>query len=201
MKKNIYSILLGLIAITFLFSSCKSLTNVSIEKRQHRGGYYVDWGNGKVKTDQVKSQQVSIKQTKISESKISLNDESRKSVLKESDVYVKHNRETDQQQTKNVTIQKSNRHNSFETNQEPLALYSKGNSEKAGSSVKYNFEEGDDSQASSDTPTWVLAILCILLPPLAVFLQFGIGTEFWISLILTLLFWIPGVIYAFVVIF
>lgn len=43
-------------------------------------------------------------------------------------------------------------------------------------------------------------ILAVLLPPLAVFLHSGIGTQFWISLILTLLFWIPGVIYALLVV-
>lgn len=43
-------------------------------------------------------------------------------------------------------------------------------------------------------------ILAVLLPPLAVFLHDGIGTSFWISLILTLLFWIPGVIYALLVV-
>lgn len=42
-------------------------------------------------------------------------------------------------------------------------------------------------------------ILCILLPPLAVFLQHGIGITFLISLLLTLVGWIPGVIYAFIV--
>ncbi|HEY4650099.1 MAG TPA: YqaE/Pmp3 family membrane protein [Pontibacter sp.] len=43
-------------------------------------------------------------------------------------------------------------------------------------------------------------ILAVLLPPLAVFLHDGIGTTFWISLILTLLFWLPGVIYALLVV-
>ncbi|NEM98764.1 YqaE/Pmp3 family membrane protein [Pontibacter sp. BT327] len=43
-------------------------------------------------------------------------------------------------------------------------------------------------------------ILAVLLPPLAVFLHDGIGNTFWISLILTLLFWLPGVIYALLVV-
>lgn len=47
----------------------------------------------------------------------------------------------------------------------------------------------------------LLVILAILLPPLAVFLVDGIGTKFWISLILTLLFWLPGMIYALLVVF
>jgi uncharacterized membrane protein YqaE (UPF0057 family) len=50
--------------------------------------------------------------------------------------------------------------------------------------------------------TVLLAILCILLPPLAVYLHQGeINNKFWIALILTLLFWIPGVIYALIVVF
>ena len=49
--------------------------------------------------------------------------------------------------------------------------------------------------------TVLLVILAILLPPLAVYLHQGeVNTKFWISLILTLLFWLPGVIYALIVI-
>lgn len=42
-------------------------------------------------------------------------------------------------------------------------------------------------------------ILSILLPPLAVFLKKGLGTEFLISILLTIIGWLPGVIYAFYV--
>jgi uncharacterized membrane protein YqaE (UPF0057 family) len=51
------------------------------------------------------------------------------------------------------------------------------------------------------TNTLLLVILAILLPPLAVYLHEGeINSRFWISLLLTLLFWIPGVIYALIII-
>ena len=51
------------------------------------------------------------------------------------------------------------------------------------------------------TNTLLLVILAILLPPLAVYLHEGaINTRFWISLLLTLLFWLPGVIYALIII-
>ncbi|GHA59790.1 YqaE/Pmp3 family membrane protein [Pontibacter akesuensis] len=43
-------------------------------------------------------------------------------------------------------------------------------------------------------------ILAILLPPLAVFLHDGIGTSFWINIILTLLFVLPGIIHALLVV-
>ncbi|HKZ67796.1 MAG TPA: YqaE/Pmp3 family membrane protein [Chitinophagaceae bacterium] len=55
--------------------------------------------------------------------------------------------------------------------------------------------------AEPSTNTLLLVILAILLPPLAVYLHQGeINSKFWISLLLTLLFWLPGVIYALIVI-
>jgi uncharacterized membrane protein YqaE (UPF0057 family) len=39
-------------------------------------------------------------------------------------------------------------------------------------------------------------ILSILIPPLGVFLQVGIGLQFWVNILLTLLGYIPGVIHA-----
>jgi uncharacterized membrane protein YqaE (UPF0057 family) len=54
--------------------------------------------------------------------------------------------------------------------------------------------EGSDNKV-------LLIILAILLPPLAVYLHQGeINSKFWISLLLTLLFFIPGVIYALLVV-
>lgn len=43
-------------------------------------------------------------------------------------------------------------------------------------------------------------ILAILLPPLAVFLHDGIGTSFWINIILTLLFVLPGIVHALLIV-
>ena len=39
-------------------------------------------------------------------------------------------------------------------------------------------------------------IIAIFVPPLAVFLEVGLGSQFWINLILTLIFFVPGVIHA-----
>lgn len=64
-----------------------------------------------------------------------------------------------------------------------------------------NFKREKRKGGEADTNTLLLVILAILLPPLAVYLHQGeINTKFWISLILTLLFWLPGVIYALIVI-
>jgi uncharacterized membrane protein YqaE (UPF0057 family) len=39
-------------------------------------------------------------------------------------------------------------------------------------------------------------IIAIFIPPLGVFLQVGIGRDFWINIILTLLGYIPGIVHA-----
>jgi len=39
-------------------------------------------------------------------------------------------------------------------------------------------------------------IIAILLPPLGVFLQVGIGLQFWLNILLTLLGYVPGIIHA-----
>ena len=42
----------------------------------------------------------------------------------------------------------------------------------------------------------IRVILSIILPPLGVFLQVGIGMHFWINILLTLLGYIPGIVHA-----
>lgn len=39
-------------------------------------------------------------------------------------------------------------------------------------------------------------IFSVILPPLGVFLQVGVGGAFWLNILLTLLGYIPGVVHA-----
>jgi uncharacterized membrane protein YqaE (UPF0057 family) len=39
-------------------------------------------------------------------------------------------------------------------------------------------------------------IFAIILPPVGVFLQVGLGLHFWINILLTLLGYIPGIVHA-----
>ncbi len=39
-------------------------------------------------------------------------------------------------------------------------------------------------------------IISIILPPLGVFMQVGIGKHFWLNILLTLLGYIPGIVHA-----
>lgn len=52
-----------------------------------------------------------------------------------------------------------------------------------------------------DTDLAFLIVLCVLLPFIAVLVKEGrASSRFWISLLLTALFWLPGVIYSLLVI-
>ncbi|SER45874.1 YqaE/Pmp3 family membrane protein [Neolewinella agarilytica] len=58
------------------------------------------------------------------------------------------------------------------------------------------------ASGDTDTNTLLLVILAVLLPPVAVLVHQGeLNTKFWIALILTLLLYLPGLIYALLVIF
>lgn len=66
---------------------------------------------------------------------------------------------------------------------------------------EYKAAKKAGTASEPSTSTLLLVILAILLPPLAVYLHQGtINCKFWLSLLLTLLFWLPGVIYALFVI-
>ena len=60
--------------------------------------------------------------------------------------------------------------------------------------IKETLKGADKNQ--TEVNTLLLVIIAILLPPVAVALVDGISGPFWLSILLTLLFYVPGLIYA-----
>ncbi len=54
----------------------------------------------------------------------------------------------------------------------------------------------ESTQALEEFMDLVRIIAAIILPPVGVFLQVGLGKHFWINILLTLLGFIPGVVHA-----
>lgn len=52
-----------------------------------------------------------------------------------------------------------------------------------------------------EAPDILRVLLAILLPPLGVFFEVGIGKHFWLNVLLTLLGYVPGIVHALYVIF
>jgi len=50
--------------------------------------------------------------------------------------------------------------------------------------------------AAEGTRDFVRVLVGFFIPPVGVFLQVGLKLEFWINLVLTLLFWLPGALHA-----
>jgi len=63
------------------------------------------------------------------------------------------------------------------------------------------FKKEKKTNRSANVEMWLLIVLAILLPPLAVYLHQGeINTKFWLSILFWFLFIIPGVVYALLVV-
>ena len=63
------------------------------------------------------------------------------------------------------------------------------------------FQKEKKANKSANVEMWLLIVLAILLPPLAVYLHQGeINGKFWLSILFWFLFIIPGVVYALLVV-
>ena len=67
--------------------------------------------------------------------------------------------------------------------------------------LKKELKKMKKQKRATDDDTILLVVLALILPPAAVAVYEGITTRFWISVLLSLLFWLPGVIYALIVVF
>ncbi len=65
--------------------------------------------------------------------------------------------------------------------------------------AKMSVKDAREAALAGETASVGYYILAIFIPPLAVGLNNGVGKEFWIDLVLTILCWLPGIIYAFIV--
>ena len=63
------------------------------------------------------------------------------------------------------------------------------------------FQKEKKANKSANVEMWLLIVLAILLPPLAVYLHQGeINGKFWLSILFWFLFIIPGIVYALLVV-
>ncbi len=68
--------------------------------------------------------------------------------------------------------------------------------------MKKELKKLKKQRRATDDRTILLVLLAILLPPAAVYVyEDGITNRFWIALLLSILIWLPGIIYALIVVF
>lgn len=183
----------SIIAFGAILTSCS--TTIEVAKKRHSKGYYVSIskGNKNVKTKDVESNNV-VERMNTSTAQVQVEKTTIQPLQSEKTITVATAEKTT---ATNTTID-----NSISEVKKPSLLTSLKSVKKLKKEFKKsNSVAADVSDSSDDVNQLLLLILAILLPPLAVFLVKGIGTAFWISLILTLLlFWLPGVIHAILVV-
>lgn len=213
MKKS--SLVIMLLCSCLLLSSCSRLSDISITKRHYRSGYYVDLGGShkqnKTKhrasatvTTEAKTTEITttapVTATAIPSASDELKENSavapEKTISEASPVLVTATIKEKKQSPKKVSdnVYASSQDLSDITMEIQATLLK--NSIAVNTSKENNIISSSASSSGASVPQWLLIVFAIILPPLAIGLMYGIIDKFWISCLLTLLFWIPGVIYA-----
>lgn len=187
-------LILGIATAAIILSSC----SVSIHKRQHGKGYFI------TSTKKMKASDSKVEDEKIEETQLVKKQETNtQNIILEKPLATAsveganiENNITEEVNSKkeikrdNTQIA-ANVATPVKTQEEKIKLNKKA--------LKNDIKKSKYSIAEEDTVLYV--ILSIFIPPLAVYLQRDLGTDFWINLILTLLFWLPGVIHALLITF
>jgi uncharacterized membrane protein YqaE (UPF0057 family) len=201
--KKVSQMLVAVLVTVGLFS-CNV---IDITKKRYSNGYYISIsGDKKVKTqDHIAKQKANDVAVVKNETKI---DEVAEVDTQDNVAILENNQETATANTvnsKNVSakikstptkkqIQVANNKPVFAIKSSKLAVNKLQMNERKYIEKKNSHSKVDDHQL-------LLIILAILLPPVAVYLVKGLDVMFWISLLLTICFYLPGIIFALLVVF
>lgn len=203
MKKINSLALLVVFAAASILSSCSSEKGLAIEKRKYRNGYSISWNGGKQETQQLAEtenekivrsgnlDEMQALEATLTNENGNISPELFASASSASPVVFNE-----------TAVLKNTTTKSGETVKEDAGSSSKVDASTA--TKKYTRAEikqakkffRQKASGQTDMPLWAYVLISILLPPLAVGLYEGIHGPFWLSILLTLCFWIPGVIYA-----
>ena len=194
MKKLFVPTLL-IVIVGILFSSCSNTSKMAFAKRHYRNGYYVNFA-GKSPTAVAANYSKVPAIIKHQTSPIAI-------AKPESYVTVKTPVSISEKSVvveKIATPIKVKENNLISTNstiasEKPLTLNTQANNDMSGS-----VGDGHHDRDNSSVPFVVIVLCAIFIPPLGVGLMYGINSYFWIDLILTLLFFFPGMIFALIVV-
>lgn len=169
--KKVFTFALLLVATSILISSCSQISSYSLTKQQNPGA---SENSGPMKSG------MNI-----------YNDNSNSQI--ESDVEAVKDSKVENQA---IIIDDNSFDNDMNGNSNEIISESREN-KNISQPVSYS---GNSGHSSSSVPFWLIVVCAILIPPLGVALMYGIVDKFWIDLALTLCFWLPGMIYALILV-
>ncbi len=179
-----------------LLSSCSNSSKLAFTKRHYRSGYFHDiitrnqnGVNPSIALQPVKPKQhITPPVTAKSENRIEQNPPLVESA-------------TQPVITQKAISQKKALVNSFAITYSNSALpYTNVANTKAANDVEGSAGGDHGGRENVSVPFVVIVLCAIFIPPLGVGLMYGINSYFWIDLILTLIFFFPGMIFALIVV-
>jgi uncharacterized membrane protein YqaE (UPF0057 family) len=182
-----------LLAFTgILVSSCGNFTKLSLTKRHYRPGYFVDIVGSKHSSPIIATRMPVRSIPQISSSIVAKPE----SYTTPHAMVVISEKLYRSGKTTTTTVMQTTKHeliNPFITSPNFILLNTKRISDSKS--------EGGGHHERNVNTSFVIVVLCaIFLPPIGVALMYGIHDYFWIDLILTLLFFFPGMIFALIVV-
>lgn len=194
--KKLLSPIIFIFLATFLFSSCSNVTNLTIAKRHYRHGFFIDFG-GK-RTIPVAPVVARKHVLPANETTPVITANIAKSIDTKPAAIVSQKLAASQK----LTVAKKGDH---KTTEQTINVNPAGENILTSQTIASNNTIAGDSAHNSrgsnnGVPFWLVVVCAILLPPLGVYFAYGIGTYFWIDLILTLLFFFPGMIFALIMV-
>ena len=198
MKNYSNLLLISAAAIVIFITSCSTEKGLTLEKRHYRKGYSIAW-HGKKQSTEVDNQMLTSNSNNNANAAADL--EKMPTIILESVTTTQSNDlalVANGSQIANTAIQ-------TESNKQVVKKHVTEKTTKAAE-PKMSFTKAEKKEmrkfltkqapCQTDMPLWAYVLIAILLPPLAVALYEGIVSHFWICLVLTFIFWIPGIIYA-----
>ncbi len=192
MKKQINTIIFFAV-IGMVLSSCSNLSKISFTKRHYRSGYYVDFGKkSNTSTTAITSARIPSKTKPPVPSAIIVAKQS-------TPITVNDSKTTEVNFTSSQKIASPKEVKYIKT----MSNISTPTFVPNPSTFTYRNSESESevhARVDVDVPMVVIILCAIFIPPLGVGLMYGINSYFWIDLILTLLFFFPGMIFALIVV-
>jgi uncharacterized membrane protein YqaE (UPF0057 family) len=184
-------LLAGLMLFTangIILSSCSSTSSLSITKRHYRSGYYVDLG-GRSRTHVVAINRATLKN---GSEPIHAIEVKQVAYVVSKPISVDYAKLNVVNVAKQMMLPKNKEINSVSIEQNEIVR---------SPPIVNNLQDQSTHAKNVSVPLAVIVICAIFIPPLGVGLMYGVSDwYFWVDLILTILFFLPGMIFALVVV-
>jgi uncharacterized membrane protein YqaE (UPF0057 family) len=203
--KYFLTLVILLVATCILLTSCSQTSNLSHKEINYPGSSYVGL-NDKIQTTTTKGE--TYYSVEKNSNSIQTETEGQKDSMVENNIIA-----STQQP---ILITRINSNKGIQNNSVGIGYHSddKGLNRKSNmsiseskdkqiieQSVTYSNNTVNSGRPSGGIPFWLIFLFAFFIPPVGVALMFGITDKFWICLLLTLFFWLPGMIYAMIQIF